>query len=45
LADIENIAIRHKNKLDKKYLLDWAMKLADEAQDMRIYEDIKKLLE
>lgn len=45
LADIENIAIRHKGKIDKKYLLGWAMKLSDEAQDMRIYEDVKKLLE
>lgn len=45
LADIENIAIRHKGKLDKKYLLNWAMKLSDEAEDMRIYEDLKKLLE
>ncbi len=43
--DAENIAIRHKGKLDKKYLLYWAMKLSDEAQDMRIYEDIKKLLD
>jgi len=42
--DIENIVGRHRDKLDKKYLLDWAMKLADEAEDMRIYEEIKKLL-
>lgn len=45
LADIENIAIWYKGKLDKKYLLNWAMKLSDEAQDMRIYEVLKKLLE
>jgi hypothetical protein len=42
--DGENIALRHKGKLDEKYLLDWVMKLSDEAQDARIYKDIKRLL-
>ena len=44
LADIENIALRHKGRLDEKYLLDWAMKLSDEAEDMRIYNEVEKLL-
>ena len=44
LADAENIAIRHKGKLDEKYLLDWAKKLSDEAEDMRIFQEVKKLL-
>lgn len=43
--DITNIVICHKDKLDTKYLLDWAMRLSDEAQDIRIYEDVERLLE
>lgn len=45
LADIENIAIRYKRKLDKKYLLAWAMKLSEEAEDLRVYNQVKKLLD
>jgi hypothetical protein len=45
LADAEEIATRHSGKLDAKYLLDWARKLSDEAEDMRIYKEIKQLLE
>ncbi len=44
LLDIEKIIIRHKNKLDRKYLLSWAQKLSDEAEDMRIYNQLQKLL-
>jgi hypothetical protein len=32
-------------KLDKKYLLKWAMKLSEQAEDLRIYNEVKKLLE
>jgi len=42
--DIANIVLCHKEKLDKKYLLDWAMKLSNQAEDIRIYNDIKKFL-
>ena len=44
LADAERIAIRYFGKLDKEYLLNWAMKLSDEAEDMRIYSEVKRLL-
>jgi len=44
IRDAENIAIRHKNELDEEYLLSWAEKLSDEAEDMRIYNEIKRLL-
>ncbi|MEW6687004.1 MAG: nucleotidyltransferase [Candidatus Edwardsbacteria bacterium] len=44
IADVEKIAIRHKSKLDEKYLLAWAMKLSDESQDLRIYKEVKRLL-
>lgn len=45
IVDAESIAIRQSGKLDKKYLLNWARKLSDEAEDMRIYREVKKLLE
>ena len=44
LADIENIAKRYSGKLDRKYLETWAQKLSDEAEDLRIYNEIKRLL-
>ena len=45
LADAENIAIRYTEKLDKKYLLEWAMKLSEAAEDLRVYNEAKKLLD
>ncbi|PIU83422.1 MAG: hypothetical protein COS68_04150 [Elusimicrobia bacterium CG06_land_8_20_14_3_00_38_11] len=45
LADAEDIAIRYSGKLDKKYLLSWSQKLSDEAEDMRIYREVERLLE
>lgn len=44
IVDAEKVAIRYKGKLDEKYLLDWAMKLSDEAEDMRIYKEVRRLL-
>ena len=44
LADAENIVKRHYGKLDEIYLEKWAMKLSDEAEDMRIYNEVKRLL-
>lgn len=44
IFDAENIAIRHQGKLDEKYLLKWAQKLSDEAENLRIYHEIKRLL-
>ena len=44
MADIEGIVGRKGVNLDRKYLLDWARRLSDEAQDTRIYNDIKKLI-
>ena len=45
MADAEKIMIRWKEKIDKEYLIKWAEKFSDMAQDMRIYNEIKKLLE
>jgi hypothetical protein len=44
LLDAKNIALRHKGKLDTKYLKNWATKLCDEAQDMRIWNTLNELL-
>jgi len=44
INDIENIVIRHKGKLDIKYLNNWAMKLSDESQNMRIYNELQRIL-
>ncbi len=44
LADIENIAKRYSGKLEVKYLESWGQKLSDEAEDLRIYNEIKRLL-
>ncbi len=45
LLDAKNIVLRHKYKLDIKYLKNWAEVLCDEAQDMRIWKILTKLLE
>lgn len=44
IADVEGLITRHGDKLDKDYLKTWAMKLCDEAEDMRIWTVLNKLL-
>ena len=44
IADIEKVVMRNRGKLDVKYLESWAQRLSDEAQDMRIYNELKRLL-
>jgi hypothetical protein len=44
LLDAKGIILRHKGKLDTQYLKTWAMKLCDEAVDMRIWQALNKLL-
>jgi hypothetical protein len=44
IGDIESLIARHRDKLDVKYLQKWAMKLCDEAEDMRIWKELKRLL-
>lgn len=45
MLDAKNIVLRHKEKLDKTYLENWAQRLSDEAQDMRVWNELEKLLE
>lgn len=44
LLDAKSIVLRHKGKLDTSYLETWAIKLCDEAEDMRIWTILKDLL-
>ena len=44
LLDARRVIVRHKAKLDMKYLRAQAKKLCDEAQDMRILNELRKLL-
>ena len=43
IADIERIMRLHKNRLNLKYLLDWARRLSDEMEDMRVYNTLKQM--
>ncbi|HEY4717074.1 MAG TPA: DUF6036 family nucleotidyltransferase [bacterium] len=44
LWDAENIALRYSGRLDKNYLKKWAMKLSDEAENMKIYNEVQRLI-
>lgn len=44
LLDVKSIIERHKGKLDRKYLERWAQKLSDKAEDLRIWNTLKKIL-
>ncbi len=44
LLDAKSIVLRHKGKLDTRYLKTWATKLCDEAEDMRIWKVLNNLL-
>lgn len=44
LIDAQNVFIRQKKRLDIKYLQIWAQRLCEEAQDMRIWNELTKLL-
>ena len=35
MLDAKSILIRHKNKLDRKYMEKWAQSISNEAQDKR----------
>jgi predicted nucleotidyltransferase len=44
LADIESIVQRYTKSLDADYLEKWAQRLSNEAENLRIYKEIKRLL-
>lgn len=43
ILDAMAVVIRHKGRLDRKYLESWAQKLSDEAEDMRIWNTVHDL--
>ncbi len=44
LLDVERVILRHKEKLDIGYLKTWAQKLSNQAEDMRIWNELNRLL-
>ena len=44
LFDIESILLRHRGKLDLTYLEHWAQRLADEMEEVRIWNTLQRLL-
>jgi len=44
IVDAESIVNRQKGNLDIKYLETWTQKLSDEAQGMRIWNELQRLL-
>ncbi len=44
LLDAEKIVLRHREKLDIDYLKNWGRELSDQAEDMRIWNELKRLL-
>ena len=44
LVDIKRILTRWWDKLDRKYIEKWAMKISDEAEDTRVYNRLKKIM-
>jgi hypothetical protein len=44
LLDAKSVVLRHKGKLDTRYLRTWARRLCDEAEDMRIWKTLNGLL-
>jgi hypothetical protein len=44
MLDVENIFIRHGRNLDIKYLEKWAMEICDEAEDLRVWNRLQKVM-
>lgn len=44
LLDVKGIMVRHRHRLDRKYLAHWAERLDDEAQESRIWTTLHRLL-
>ena len=44
ILDVKGIMVRHRDRLDRKYLERWAMHLDDAAQESRIWSILQRLL-
>ena len=45
LLDVESVILRQRNKLDQVYLDQWAKRISDDMEDLRLFNTLKKLLE
>ena len=45
LLDVESVILRHRDKLDQVYLDQWAQRISDEMENLRVFNTIKKMLE
>lgn len=43
MLDAKSILIRHRGKLDRKYIEKWAQRISDEAQDASVWNRLLKL--
>lgn len=43
LIDVESVALKHEGKLDLKYMEQWAQKIADEMEDLRVFHQLQAL--
>lgn len=43
MLDAKSILIRHKNKINRKYMEKWTQKISDEAQDLPVWNRLLKL--
>ena len=41
---LRNLLLKDSGKLDEKYIIKWAKALSEDAQDFRIYKEVKRLL-
>ena len=45
LLDVESVILRHRDTLDRDYLQQWAQRLSDEMEDLRLFNTLTRLLE
>ncbi len=45
LLDAKTIVVRHRGRLDVRYLEQWAQRLSDEAEDVRIWQNVQRVLQ
>lgn len=44
MLDAKTIVMRHKDKLDVKYLKKWAQVISDDLQDVKVYKRLESIL-
>lgn len=44
LFDVKNIYLRYIDRLDKKYLIEWAQRICDETENMNVWNRLQVLM-